>query len=198
MGGVMRYATLIYQTGAKSLNPGAAGTAAYHVFSANGCYDPDISGTGHQPRGFDQFMLMYDHYVVVGSKITLVALNTDSTYSQILGVIRRDNSSTLGTDGTETATECGNCVWELLSPAGQGEGSKTKLELTINPAKFLGRGNPLSDPELKGNSSSNPSEEAYFTVWAQPLQAVDSTVIRFNAIIEYSVAFIEAKNPGAS
>ncbi len=53
-----------YQTSG-TLNPGVAGVAAIQVMTANGLYDPDITGVGHQPRGFDQIMALYNHYTVV-------------------------------------------------------------------------------------------------------------------------------------
>ncbi len=48
---------------------GTAGVLARYVFSANGAYDPNITGTGHQMMGFDQMMLFYEQAVVVRSKI---------------------------------------------------------------------------------------------------------------------------------
>ncbi len=35
------------------------GNAGTYIFRANDCYDPDLTSTGHQPRGFDQFMSLY-------------------------------------------------------------------------------------------------------------------------------------------
>ena len=49
-----------------SSNTGTA-VPAVKYFSANGCYDPYISGTGHQPRGFDQWTAFYDHYCALRS-----------------------------------------------------------------------------------------------------------------------------------
>ncbi len=57
------------------LDPGAGAMAA-HIFSANGLFDPDITGVGHQPYSFDQWMAVYDHYHVVGAKISVTFLST--------------------------------------------------------------------------------------------------------------------------
>jgi len=54
-----------------TLNPGAAGSAGVQVFSANGLYDPDITSTGHQPRGFDQSSAMYKTFQVIKRMITV-------------------------------------------------------------------------------------------------------------------------------
>ncbi|WP_445772368.1 hypothetical protein, partial [Rheinheimera sp.] len=42
-----------------SVNPGTAGSPGYYCFQSNSCYDPNISGTGHQPRGYDQLAALY-------------------------------------------------------------------------------------------------------------------------------------------
>ncbi len=43
----------------------------FHVMRANSCFDPDLSGGGHQPLGFDQMMLLYNKYTVLHSNITV-------------------------------------------------------------------------------------------------------------------------------
>jgi len=39
-----------------------SGAVSTYVFAANGLYDPNITGTGHQPMGFDQLLQFYNHY----------------------------------------------------------------------------------------------------------------------------------------
>lgn len=60
-----------------------AGVPAFYQFAGNSLYDPDISGTGHQPLGFDQWSAFYNKYCVTGSKIRAVyTLTTTSTVAQ--------------------------------------------------------------------------------------------------------------------
>jgi hypothetical protein len=58
----------------------ANGTVAGHVFRANSPYDPDYTASGHQPRYFDQIMPLYDHYQVLGSKITVKFINNSNDH----------------------------------------------------------------------------------------------------------------------
>lgn len=48
----------------------ATNTATYgeYIFSQDGIYDPDITVTGHQPRGRDQYAALYENYLVHGLK----------------------------------------------------------------------------------------------------------------------------------
>ena len=67
------FATKLTYSSNVSINPGAAGTPAAYVYRANGLYDPDLTGGGHQPRGYDQFTPMYNHWTVVGAKVTVLS-----------------------------------------------------------------------------------------------------------------------------
>lgn len=37
----------------------------YHLFRANGIFDPDVTGTGHQPLYRDQVADLYTNYTVI-------------------------------------------------------------------------------------------------------------------------------------
>lgn len=55
----LRYTDLI------TMSPGAGLTDTY-LFRPNSCYDPDLTSSGHQPMGFDQYATMYNRYRVLG------------------------------------------------------------------------------------------------------------------------------------
>lgn len=48
------------------------------VFRANSLYDPDYTGTGHQPNGFDALMAAYDHFTVLATKIRVRTIQAGS------------------------------------------------------------------------------------------------------------------------
>ena len=50
---------------------GATTNVIQNQFVANGAFDPNLTGVGHQPRGFDQFMAGYETFTVTGSKISV-------------------------------------------------------------------------------------------------------------------------------
>ncbi|WP_219929646.1 hypothetical protein, partial [Achromobacter pulmonis] len=58
---------MIYAERAFTVNPGVGGTVDTHIFRANSVYDPDESGVGHQPTGFDQLMEFFQYYTVVAA-----------------------------------------------------------------------------------------------------------------------------------
>ena len=48
----------------------ASNGIAKQYMRMNSLFDPDQTGTGHQPYYFDQFAALYNRYTVLGSKLT--------------------------------------------------------------------------------------------------------------------------------
>lgn len=171
-----------------SLNPDITGVAS-HVYSLNGIYDPNISGVGHQPRGFDQIMPMFDHYVVVGCRVTLeFAPVSSAVYPQIVGGNVNDDTSLLLLNDYLESTKVKSRQLSNTS------GYPTRIVMNVNPNRFLGRSHPLSDSQLKGSSASNPAEQAYLHIFTGPYQGVDAGAVYCNVRLDYSVIFIEPKD----
>lgn len=172
-----------------TIDPTAGGLADEYVFSANGLYDPNITGVGHQPLGFDQYMAMYDHYTVIASKITIFARNGDASYGQMVGV--RYNDSATEESDSRVIIENGRCVYRLMDESAEGDACSVSMGLNIG--KVLGRKNVLDEDDLRGSSGANPTEQAYWHIFAFPDSAVDSASIRLSVQIDYVAIFTEPK-----
>lgn len=185
----MRYSTNF------SLNVGVAGVADTRVFSANGLYDPDITGVGNQPRGFDQLMTMYDHYIVTASKITVwSSIQTAESNDQFTHILPRDSNSAFTTP--DDIFEYRYHVTKLLGRGGDADHSPLKCYMKIG--QFLGGRDPLTDPDLKGTSAANPVEQAFWHVAASSIALADTNGQTLRVIIDYDVLFVEPKQPTQS
>lgn len=191
----LRYSDAIY------LDPGVLGSAV-HVIHANCLYDVDATGTGHQPRGFDQYMQMFDHYVVLGSKLTCTFSHSREGVvdTLVVGIALRDSVTT--STNINDYLEGRNVISRLMT----GHDSTTSpvppvtLSKTCSTRKFLGRSSVMSDPELKGSATSNPTETADFHVFAgHPWAAADpGTYIEIYFVLDLLVMFIEPRQPAQS
>jgi hypothetical protein len=164
-------------------------TPGVNVYSANGLYDPDITGTGHQPRGFDQLIALYDHFVVLKSscKAEFVGANLPT----VVG-IQLQSSSTVQSDYIDYAEqarctyECGN--WYQTSG---GLMEPKKHELHFDASQFMGIPDPLTATKLQGSVGANPSDQAFFHVFHQALDGSTSVGQSVLVTITYDVVFIE-------
>lgn len=170
-----------------SLNPGV-GVSADRIFMANGMYDTDVSGTGHQPYGYDQMSLQYNQWTVLRSKITVTVYNNQSGLLPFwLAIALRDDNAPIVTD-PETLREQPGLVMKLVSPqAGNSLGVVTQ---SFDTKSFFNVKDPLGDSNLEGGTAIDPGEKAYFHVLMCPQNGTDdlaSNVI--NVDIEFTATW---------
>lgn len=181
-----------------TLDPGPGGTVASYQFSANGLFDPRSATGGHQPRGFDQYMAMYDH-AIVKSSTARVYFDNNAEASGMLGVLHvRDTTSPF--TAQNDVMEYGMKSVALLNSAGASVNVSrpTTATIKVDIAKFLGVDSVLDNENLKNNIVANAAEDVVFHVSAFPINAGDAAVINCAIEIEYEVYFVEPKNPIAS
>jgi hypothetical protein len=171
-----------------TLNGGASVVTGY-VFSANGCFDPNITGTGHQPMGFDQMMVFYNHYTVLRARVTAMFENTGTPTSKV--GLSISGSTTFSTD-YEVNIENGQLVWATIQPAGTN-GSTCALKTSVNCAAFQGLQNIMDDPDMRGDIASNPIEQLYFLLTLWNTSGATVPVANVDVLIEYDVVFHEPK-----
>lgn len=195
-----KFATKLRYVGQTTLNPGVAGIAGVHVINAIGLYDPDITGAGHQPRGFDELMSMYDHYQVIGSKITVTfSQNYGSTYNPLyIGIALKDDNTPY-TDVNDYL-EGRNLISTIL-PAHYVNNPATARTLvkTFSLRKFLSVTKAMSSNQYRGNSGANPNDSAYFHIFSAPINSgADEPSFVINFRIDFIVVFTEPRQPSAS
>lgn len=64
--------TIVWMKYAQDFNSSAS--ALDQVFNLNSIFDPDRTGTGHQPLGRDQYATLYNRYRVTDVKVKIVAV----------------------------------------------------------------------------------------------------------------------------
>lgn len=158
------------------------------VIRANGMYDPNQTGTGHQPLGFDQWKLLYNHYVVLGSKITLRAVNNQAAAQPgIFGVYLSDGHASPYTTSVEFI-EARKGSFKTLAISQERE---VRLSQNFSTKKFFNVTDVKDNiKHLGALISADPTEEAYFHLWYQTLNST-TNAIRVNIVIEYIVEFSE-------
>jgi hypothetical protein len=174
----------------------AIGGAAQRVFRANSLFDPDVTGIGHQPMGFDQWAEIYSHYTVLGSKMTLRLLPADSTnYNTAYWGILLD-TTTNGTAGFSTNMNvlesklCSNS-FKIAGNGNQQYNPDPNQVITkyFSAKKFFGQKNIRDGSANSAEVSANPSNEAYLIPFVLSAGGNDPGPIQFTAIIDYIAMF---------
>lgn len=179
-----------------SMNIGSAGGATSHIFRANGMYHPDVTGTGHQPRGFDQWSTFYTQYCVIASKIRVTfstaSAHGDTANHPVLCVLQlNDDTSVAGGDIT-SAKENNYTKSTILDVQ-----EKNKGVLTMGFSnKRIGISHPLSDDTCKALFSADPASLAYYVLMAEDMHATASAIgdITCHVEIDYTAVLLEPKD----
>jgi len=180
----LRYST---QT---NVNPGAAGSAANVFIRANGLFDPEVAVGGHQPLGFDQYMEMYDHYKVLGSKITVQFLAVGSdTGSQSICSISLDDDATANTN-IDNMIEQGLSTWRVQQHSG-AQAKPVVLTKTFSLKKYFR--NRKSAESITGSKFADPTEQAFYNISVAGLDATDPNLTKMLITVDYIVSFSERK-----
>lgn len=185
---------LRYQTFA-TVNPGAGGQTGVYVMRCNGMFDPDVTGTGHQPRGYDQFATLYSHYTVLGARITVRAHTRNAAvYDQIFAVAVKASSVT-HTDMNDYLE--GRNVKSKMLDAGPSASGK-QIVMNWSAKRFFGKKDILGDDLYRASFIANPSEQAFFHIVCAPIQAQDAANVDLDIRIDFIAAFTEPVLPNQS
>jgi len=182
----LRYVTRI------TIAPGVGGAAGNHFFKANGMFDPDSTGVGHQPLGFDQYMSMYDHFKVLKSKCTISSVtgNTDANGNSIIYALSLDDDATTNTN-IENMIEQGLTAYSIQNSGASSY--HTQLVKSFDLKLF--NNSQQNASTVIGDIASDPFDTAFYNVSVASLSpsATPLATCIFLVVIDYTAAFTERK-----
>lgn len=177
-----------------SINPGT-GTIGQYGFRANSCFDPNLSGIGHQPNGFDQWAVFYNHYIVVGARMKAtfsIAGTTAAAGMNICGINLSDDASAT-TDVSlmmeQSLTKTKKAYFSVNA------GRPITITKNFSAKKFFNITNIRDNWDRLGAPiTDNPTEVAFFIPFCgSPDVLVDPPEISVLIEIEYITLFAEPK-----
>lgn len=175
----------------------AGSAAGIRTFSANGLYDPDITGVGHQPMGFDVYSSVYSKYMVRASTCTIAAISpTDLANGAPMAVgILLSNAATLGVAGVDALMEQGLNPYVVMCNSTPLYRAVKVTSRRYKPELFFHVTNPVDlQDEIGALTSANPVTQAYFICWfGQTPSGTDVDTLNVTVHLEYDVDFFDLK-----
>lgn len=170
----------------------------YHTWRMNSLYDPDYGIGGHQPRGFDQYALIYSKYRVFGFKAVIRVNNTDSTGAQIVGLIADNNPTTYTTDYLSE-----NPRARIINV---GEAQSGDSNRTIYYKAKIPHVCGLTSRQYKDNDTvaaavtADPTQCAYLTMVTQSLNTYGgaTAAMQVRVVMTFYAEFYDRKELGSS
>lgn len=168
-----------------------AGVINKYFFRANSLFDPDSTGIGTQPYPFDTMASLFNHYLVLGSKMTLKvrAANAVPYYCGIY------------------LTDAGSISYTTASEFISAKHGTYKVGVTDKPCDLVAKYSAkkfFNVTDVKDNSTklgalvtANPTEAAYFCVWVQAMSG-GTTTVTLDVTIDFISSWSEPKDLAAS
>jgi len=164
----------------------AIGAMQTYSFKANGMFDPNQSGTGHQPLYYDQLMTLYDHYCVTASKCTWTLTAPASDYAIQIATCIEDDTTLTVTNPAFVGERTG-AKFQMWNP---NSGTQLPSWTTYwNSYKTFGA-NPIANPNMQGLVGSDPLEQSFFLISISDA-SLNTFTCYLNVQIEYQVQFTE-------
>jgi hypothetical protein len=174
MGCVLRYCEEF------KITTGGAGIIGYQEMRLNSVFDPNSTGAGHQPLGFDQLAAIYNRYVVKRCKYKVL-----SFYGATVGRI-----ATCCINNSLTPTTISELV-ERYEADLRYIGDQTKMVREVELWKFNGVNfeTYITDDRFSALITTNPSEIMNLIIAIDANNA--AVTVYFTVEMEYEIDFFD-------
>lgn len=203
LGDLTRSCTLVYSDWV-SMDYAATGTTVGTAkYKANGMFDPQVSVGGHQPRGFDQLMALFDRFVVTGVKAEMwFNPSPASGRAAIGGIAYVEDVST----PPSTVTDFMECANGVVSTNAVNPGSQLGTYVTSywDLVKLKGNGKNrreyINTAEYQGSDGADPADTCQLIFWTGDTQetTTGTSYSRVRMRITYYATFLQARSPASS
>lgn len=169
-----------------------SGSLAKQVMRWNSTFDPDFTGTGHQPLYRDTYASIYDQYAVVRAHVEVKFVNPSNS-TVVCGIVGEDDTSSSTTVNTLCEQATGQ---HTILPALTGSLSSQVFTMAWDCKEVL-HIDPFTSELYKTAAGSNPTEESNFVVWATNFDATSSAVTAHVTLVQ-EVLWTELTSPTQS
>lgn len=177
----------------------AAGVGAEQVFRGNSIFDPDLTGGGHQPYGFDQWSNFYSYYTVYGSSCKVQLIPTTSTFlGYDCAVVPSLDSTIISTSPDTPIEEMPYSKYRIV--AAYAVGTIPAIKSYMSTAKIFGA-EPVAvktEDNYSSTVGNNPANVWYWNIITQPSDLTTANANNLLVTITYYVQFSARKEIGSS
>jgi len=198
-----RFKTTLHYNEDFSLN-GGAGTFDWQLMRATSLYDPNYTGTGHQPLYFDNLSAVYAKYIVRCCYITITILEVNTSGYAVDQAVEYSKAPTIGrlycvrdktyadiaaaTPSVLSEERCPNIRWRYYGTSTTGR--LPRLRFKCKPWKQLRLS--YNDDSLAAATNANPTAECFLAFGITGVaDAVDPPSIRVNVRLAYKCEFFD-------
>lgn len=173
----------------RRINPGGGATYLDTVYEVNNAFDPEYSGAGHQPRGFDSLAALYNRYRVYRT-VADVEVRQRASHG-VLGACVPNNVSTALTSA-DVPLELNRAVYIPVTGSSQ---PVSRVRTTIDMPAILGqtRAQYAANDNVMSLVTGNPNEPIYLHVYIAQVDGATALDVEISVTLQLEVEFFDRK-----
>ena len=176
-----------------TLAPGAA--VASYVFRGNSLYDPDYTGTGHQPRYFDQLTPIYGRYKVLASSIKVELINGNGNSGVIFSIT--PNTEIITFTSWQQASELPRSVSSQIVPVASRYPFRLSNQATTKTVCGL-LPYQVNDEDWSATTGSNPTQLWYWNINIASIDESSNVTVSMRVSMKYKAIMYDRLDVGTS
>jgi len=191
--GTLEYRQLV------SLDAGA-GSLTYNTFNLNSLYDPDQTGTGHQPCGYDSWAALYSRYLVMSADVEVQFFASSGATTVMLAGLNAYTGSVPYNTSANTQAEQGGPVLALTGVRVNNSNCRNNLKYHFDPRKMFGIKDLMdAQNDVGALTNASPTRRGYLQIWLGPAdESTDASAWYAEVHIRYHVRFFDPLQVGSS
>lgn len=180
--------------------PGSLPTASAYRFRLNSLYDPDVTGTGHQPYQYDQLTAMYKNYIVKACYVDITFQNPSVAGLWVGWSFHGDASLNDDPTGKQLEDMMERPTFTCVPISDFGTQSiNLRMEVPIHTVLGLTRSQYMSVTDQYGAAyNASPLSNAYLDLFIVDPNSLGISYIRAVGRLVFDVQFFGYAGPSAS
>lgn len=169
-----------------------AGIYSSQICSGNSCFDPDVSGAGSQPFGYDQWSNFYTRYRVLASTCRVDASTPSATlHTQAFNRFALFPSNYVTAAADFDVAE--NMPYSKMRCTTLVTGVNNRISNTMDTATIHGepKMGVIAADDFEALTSTSPGQQWYWHFGCQPMDGATTTTLVINIRVSYLVQFFE-------
>jgi hypothetical protein len=169
------------------------------VFNLNSIFDPDRTGAGHQPYGYDAWNNFYNRYRVDSVQFDVHVVNSSSAQVADMVVIASNDAVALTTQTLfDSAIEAPNSYRTLLSTSGGNNIWKFSRLFHLNRITGVTEGKYSDDDIYAAQLGASPSEVIVIHICAKDFAFAGTLAVKARCTLTYYVTLFDKFQLGQS
>lgn len=147
----------------------AGGAGITYAYSLNSLFDPNATGTGNQPVGFDEISAIYGQYRVLRCSVRITFMNASTTVSAICGAFATYQPTAPANPDAWVCQPYGKT--DRIEAMGGMSSRVVEMDLDIPAVLGVTKQQYASDMDYVGTPSGSPTRQAYLMIYLRSYNA---------------------------